>query len=250
MNSTLFDPSVLAFELPDSLKATKPNLGNWFEDCRLIFFDRKTGKIENHPFEELPEILDDRPCYANNAWLDESCGHLWRLQCIWADKKARDKEGRGTFAVPSAGLPIDIVMKNELNLRFLQLFTPEIKSRNQDDMYREGKSLPEFFRFQDPLPYATQFIAIGTTVVKVLESFSNVPNVTIEGNEGVSELLITPGHRFLNTKGILTNFHHPKEPLMALVAAFMGVEQCMEVYKYALMNELRFVDFGDRLLVI
>jgi hypothetical protein len=250
MNSTLFDPACLDFELPRELIATKPDLGNWFKDCRLIVFDRKTGKIENHPFEELPEILDDRPCYANNAWLDESCSHLWRLQCIWADHKARDKGGRGTFAVPSAGLPIDIVMKNELNLRYLQLFTPENKNLNVDDMYRENKSLKEFFRFEDPLPMYTKFIAIGTTVVKALESFSNVPGVTIEGNEGISELLITPGHEFRNVSGILTNFHYPKEPLMALVAAFMGVDQIKELYKYAVDYGIRFVDFGDRLLVI
>jgi S-adenosylmethionine:tRNA ribosyltransferase-isomerase len=117
-------------------------------------------------------------------------------------------------------------------------------------MYRDGKSLPEFFRFDDPYDASTPMIAIGTTAVKALESFSNVPNVTIEGNEGTSELLITPGHTFRNVKGILTNFHYPKEPLMALVAAFMGVEQIMEVYKYAVDYGIRFIDFGDRLLVI
>jgi len=251
MSTAIFDPAVLDFELPKGLIANRPNLSDWFSDCQLVMFDRKTGRISQHDFLELADILDDELCYANKAWLDDSCNHLWRLQCNWADKNSKDKNGRGTFAVPSAGLPIDIVTKNQLNLKYLSLFTPEEKIRNQDEMYRDGKSLPEYYKFHDPYDGSRPVIAIGTTVVKALESFTNISGSwPIEGNESISDLLITPGHTFRNVKGILTNFHYPKEPLSALVAAFTGVEQFKEIYKYAVDYELRFVDFGDRLLVI
>jgi len=37
--------------------------------------------------------------------------------------------------------------------------------------------------------------------------------------------------------------------LLALVAAFVGIEQTMEIYRFALKSRLRFSDFGDRLMV-
>jgi S-adenosylmethionine:tRNA ribosyltransferase-isomerase len=44
---------------------------------------------------------------------------------------------------------------------------------------------------------------------------------------------------------LLTNFHQPKSTLLALVAAFAGLEQMRLAYRAALEQRYRFLSFGD-----
>jgi S-adenosylmethionine:tRNA ribosyltransferase-isomerase len=48
---------------------------------------------------------------------------------------------------------------------------------------------------------------------------------------------------------LLTNFHMPKSTLIALVAAFMGLERLKEAYAFALNERLRFLSFGDAMWI-
>jgi S-adenosylmethionine:tRNA-ribosyltransferase-isomerase (queuine synthetase) len=244
--SGMFDPSVLDYQLPDELKCNRPGLATWFDGTRMLVFDRKTGKMEIKNIQDLPDYFNGEPVYANNAKLDKRCNHLYRTECHWAKELKQD--GEGTWAVPSAGLPIDLILMQKLNLKHITLFTPEQKTLNTEQMYRTGRSEIEEFIIQDP--FDKPVYAIGTTAVKALESFSNHNCGPIRSNRGWSDLLIVPGYVFKNVKGFLTNFHYAKEPLMAMVAAFTGVQECMEIYNCALKEKMRFIDFGDRLLVI
>lgn len=206
----------------------------------LVVFERKTGRITTQSIDELPDYLDDEVCYANNAKADKRCGYLKGREPIYA-KELRD--GVGTFAVPSGGLAISQWMMDLLNIRYLSLFTPEKMEPPYGKMFEQGRSWKEYYKI--PEPPSDKVIAIGTQAVKALESYA------ITGKaEGESDLLITPGYIFKIIKGLLTAFHYPKGPLVALTAALIGVEQCREVYKYALDNKAKFVEFGDRLLVI
>jgi S-adenosylmethionine:tRNA ribosyltransferase-isomerase len=63
-----------------------------------------------------------------------------------------------------------------------------------------------------------------------------------------TSLLIMPGYRFKSAHALITNFHQPKSTLLALVAAFVG-EKWKSIYDHALVNEYRFLSYGDSSLL-
>jgi S-adenosylmethionine:tRNA ribosyltransferase-isomerase len=44
---------------------------------------------------------------------------------------------------------------------------------------------------------------------------------------------------------LLTNFHQPKSTLLALVAAFAGLESTKKVYQWAIERRFRLFSYGD-----
>jgi S-adenosylmethionine:tRNA ribosyltransferase-isomerase len=47
-----------------------------------------------------------------------------------------------------------------------------------------------------------------------------------------------------------TNFHLPRSSLLALVAAFAGVELMREAYCFAIAERFRFYSYGDAMLIL
>jgi S-adenosylmethionine:tRNA ribosyltransferase-isomerase len=86
-------------------------------------------------------------------------------------------------------------------------------------------------------------VAIGTTVVRALESFGN-DDGTVRTMEGLTDLFLKPGDPFKVVDALVTNFHVPGSTLVVLVAAFMG-ERWREAYRVALERGYRFLSFGD-----
>ncbi|PIZ51770.1 tRNA preQ1(34) S-adenosylmethionine ribosyltransferase-isomerase QueA [Candidatus Woesearchaeota archaeon CG_4_10_14_0_2_um_filter_33_13] len=92
-------------------------------------------------------------------------------------------------------------------------------------------------------------IAVGTTVVKCLES-CNWENNRIKATEGISEIFIKPGHQFkAPLKAMLTNFHLPKSSLLLLTSAYAGREQLLKAYNEAVKKKYRFFSLGDAMLI-
>ena len=48
---------------------------------------------------------------------------------------------------------------------------------------------------------------------------------------------------------MITNFHLPDSSLLAMVAAFAGVEQILNAYDFAVKNKYRFYSYGDAMLI-
>ena len=48
----------------------------------------------------------------------------------------------------------------------------------------------------------------------------------------------------------MTNFHLPRSTLLALVMAFVGIEQTRGVYRTAIEERYRFYSFGDAMLIL
>lgn len=59
-----------------------------------------------------------------------------------------------------------------------------------------------------------------------------------------TQILIAPGYPFKIANGLITNFHQPQSTLLLLVAALIG-NNWRKVYDYALMNDFRFLSYGD-----
>ncbi len=91
-------------------------------------------------------------------------------------------------------------------------------------------------------------VAVGTTVVRALESAAAQGGVG--AGAGSADLFIIPGHRFRVVGGLLTNFHLPRTPLLALVAAIAGWERLRAAYEEAVRERYRFYSYGDAMLVL
>ena len=90
-------------------------------------------------------------------------------------------------------------------------------------------------------------VAVGTTVVRALEwaALSEPPRL-----EGWSDLLISPPFRFSQVDALVTNFHLPRSSLLALVAAFAGLDLVREAYRVAVAERYRFYSYGDAMLIL
>lgn len=87
-------------------------------------------------------------------------------------------------------------------------------------------------------------VAVGTTVVRALESAAGEGGRVAAGR-GTTELFVKPGCRFRVVDALLTNFHLPESSLLALVAAFAGVDLVLDVYREAVREGYRFYSYGD-----
>lgn len=92
-----------------------------------------------------------------------------------------------------------------------------------------------------------RIVAVGTTTVRALESAA--ADGALRAGTGAATLFIRPGHRFRVVDAVLTNFHLPRTPLLALVAAFTGWELLRRTYAAAVEERYRFYSFGDAMLV-
>jgi S-adenosylmethionine:tRNA ribosyltransferase-isomerase len=89
--------------------------------------------------------------------------------------------------------------------------------------------------------------ALGTTVTRSLESAqaSLLHGNAEQGFSGETNLFIKPGHDWQIVSGLLTNFHQPRSTLIALVAAFAGLQTVREAYAWAIERKFRLFSYGD-----
>jgi S-adenosylmethionine:tRNA ribosyltransferase-isomerase len=67
--------------------------------------------------------------------------------------------------------------------------------------------------------------------------------------EGTTGLFITPGYQFRLVDAMITNFHLPRSTLLALVAAFAGLDNVLAAYRHAIEQRYRFYSYGDAMLI-
>ncbi|MHC4120701.1 MAG: tRNA preQ1(34) S-adenosylmethionine ribosyltransferase-isomerase QueA [Planctomycetota bacterium] len=93
-----------------------------------------------------------------------------------------------------------------------------------------------------------RIIPVGTTSMRVLETV--VADSRIKAAAGATGLFITPGYEFKIADAMITNFHLPRSTLLALVAAFAGLENVLAAYRHAVEQRYRFYSYGDAMLII
>ena len=94
---------------------------------------------------------------------------------------------------------------------------------------------------------AERVLAIGTTVVRALESAALALDRG-EPADGRTELFIHGDFEFRVVDRLLTNFHVPRSSLLALIDAFVG-PRWRRLYETALAERYRFLSFGDAMLL-
>jgi S-adenosylmethionine:tRNA ribosyltransferase-isomerase len=126
---------------------------------------------------------------------------------------------------------------------------------------------PEAERINRARLEGRRIVAVGTTVVRALESAAagGAPRAgtggctpdgeacgwrTVSAYVGPTGLFICPGYRFRAVDAMITNFHLPRSTLLMLVSAFAGRELIFDAYQEAIRQRYRFFSFGDAMLLI
>ena len=102
-------------------------------------------------------------------------------------------------------------------------------------------------KINDAKDRGARIIAVGTTSTRALETMGAS---RIEAVTGTTELFITPGYKFKFIDAMITNFHLPNTTLLALVAAFAGLENILAAYHHAIEQRYRFYSYGDAMMII
>jgi S-adenosylmethionine:tRNA ribosyltransferase-isomerase len=156
----------------------------------------------------------------------------------------------GSVAAPTAGLhftagvldrfdPVPVTLHVGLDT-----FKPVASDRLEEHTLhgeRYSVSIDAWSRISD----AQRVLAVGTTTLRVLETVARTGELN-----GRTTLFVTPGFTFRRVDALLTNFHLPRTTLLALVMAFVGVEQTHEIYRVAIDERYRFYSFGDAMVVV
>lgn len=167
----------------------------------------------------------------------------------------------GSAAAPTAGLHFTPSLVDRLAARGIAIaevelevgldtFRPMTAERTEDHhIHRERYLVPDDAAERIAATHAAagRIVAVGTTVVRTLETAAQAPGVVVPG-AGESDLFIAPGHVFRVVDAIVTNFHAPRTTLIALVAAALG-SRWRTVYDAALGRGYRFLSFGDAMLI-
>jgi S-adenosylmethionine:tRNA ribosyltransferase-isomerase len=95
---------------------------------------------------------------------------------------------------------------------------------------------------------AGRVVAVGTTVVRTLESAALAGGGEVRAGSGATDLFIAPGFRFQAVDVLLTNFHLPRSTLLMLVSAFAGRQRVLAAYEEAIREGYRFYSYGDAML--
>ena len=95
-----------------------------------------------------------------------------------------------------------------------------------------------------------RIVAVGTTVVRALESACDANGGRLGPASGWTGKYILPPYSFGGVDALLTNFHLPRTTLLLLVAAFAGEEPMRRAYAHAVAERYRFYSYGDAMLVV
>ncbi|MBK9258917.1 MAG: tRNA preQ1(34) S-adenosylmethionine ribosyltransferase-isomerase QueA [Polyangiaceae bacterium] len=170
----------------------------------------------------------------------------------------------GAVAAPTAGLHLTETLLDRMRSRRMEIarvtlhvglgtFQP-VTADDLDDhpMHTETFSVPA--ETEQAIARArargADVVAIGTTSVRALESAADPERPGfVKATHGDTRLLIQPGYRFRIVDRLLTNFHLPQSTLLALVAAFSGLDRVLAAYRAAVQQRYRFFSYGDAMLL-
>ncbi|MDV2686337.1 S-adenosylmethionine:tRNA ribosyltransferase-isomerase [Alkalihalophilus lindianensis] len=93
-----------------------------------------------------------------------------------------------------------------------------------------------------------RIIAVGTTVVRALESAYN-PHDGLRPSEGLTNLYINKETEIKIVDGLLTGFHEPEASHLDLLTAFVDKDLLLSAYQIAIREQYMWHEFGDLNLI-
>ncbi|HOT73803.1 MAG TPA: tRNA preQ1(34) S-adenosylmethionine ribosyltransferase-isomerase QueA [Anaerohalosphaeraceae bacterium] len=265
-------------ETPDgSWKVLLKNARNLKPGSRLTFLDRQGREWETLQIQEKLEegqwllrpdtqkppqaVLEHigsaplPPYIRRPAFRQEPQEDLARYQTVYACRP-------GAVAAPTAGLHFDRPLLQQLEQKGIRIacltlhvgigtFRPvQTETLEEHTMHSERYEIsPQAAQqINAAAEEGRRIIAVGTTCVRTLETVAE--NRRVRPAAGQTALFIQPGYSFKIVDALITNFHLPRSTLLALTAAFAGLETILSAYRRAVQLRYRFYSYGDAMLIL
>jgi S-adenosylmethionine:tRNA ribosyltransferase-isomerase len=225
--------------------------------ARVVALDPRSDRLVQIEFDRDGEALvhaiyrEGRPVQYSHLQVDLD---LWDVQTVYAARP-------WAVEMPSAGRPITLGMLEALRVRGVRVATLTHAaglSATGDDALDAALPLPERYE----IPPATidaiattravggRVIAVGTTVVRALESSALANGGRPRAGAGEATLVLGPGFRPSVVDGILSGIHEPTESHYRLLAAFAPIDDLARASAFATLRGYRTHEFGDSCLVL
>jgi S-adenosylmethionine:tRNA ribosyltransferase-isomerase len=163
---------------------------------------------------------------------------------------------QGSAEMPSAGRPFTAELVTELVVRGV-LVAPVILHTGVSSLELGEPPLPE--RYHVPAATARlvnavhgwngRVIAVGTTVVRALETVAAADGTVSEG-QGWTSVVVTPERELRAIDGLLSGLHERESSHLELLEAAAGVELVKRSYAAALAHGYLWHEFGDLHLIL
>jgi S-adenosylmethionine:tRNA ribosyltransferase-isomerase len=162
----------------------------------------------------------------------------------------------GSAEMPSAGRPFTPELITELVARGIQivpllLHTGVASLESNEPPYSEyyRVSAESADRVNSARAAGKRVIAVGTTVVRALETVTDAEGVTWSG-EGWTRLFVTPRRGVRAVNGLLTGLHEPRSTHLAMLESLVGREHLQISYASAIQQHYLWHEFGDVHLIL
>ena len=167
----------------------------------------------------------------------------------------------GSAEMPSAARPFSERVLKSLAAKGVELATITLHT-GVSSLEVESKTLDEHTLYAEPFEVREEaartlnrakgegrrIIAVGTTVVRALESAWNGTEVVSQ--QGFTSRFIRPGRCACFLDGLMTGFHDPKASHLAMLYAVAGRGLMQEGYREAVEQQYLWHEFGDSHLLL
>ncbi|MGH3650071.1 MAG: S-adenosylmethionine:tRNA ribosyltransferase-isomerase [Acidimicrobiia bacterium] len=162
----------------------------------------------------------------------------------------------GSAEMPSAGRPFTPELVTRLVSRGVAVVPITLHAGVSS---YEDPELPGEERYEVPAPTATvvnalraaggQVVAVGTTVVRALETVADDTGV-IHPGKGLTDLIVTPERGVRAIDGMLTGWHEPRSSHLIMLETLLGRDRLQVVYDEAGAGGYLWHEFGDALAIL
>jgi S-adenosylmethionine:tRNA ribosyltransferase-isomerase len=253
----------------------KVNLGDKLffktKDCVEVVSQEKNIFLVKFDFskEKLFSLLENEgtmpiPLYLKNTSLSNK-KLKEKYQTVFFKK---EKQNLASVAAPTASLHFTNRVFKKLEQKGIQRYFVNLYvgmgtfAPVSEENLKNKKLHEEYYQVDDEVwgkildekKEGKKLVAVGTTVVRTLESLVRLKIKDNKIKLYKTDLFIFPPFQFQMIDILITNFHLPKSSLMMLVEAFLQYKgakrHLIDLYNIAIKNDFRFYSFGDAMLVI
>ena len=162
----------------------------------------------------------------------------------------------GSAEMPSAGRAFTAELLTGLVARGVQV-APLLLHTGVASLEEHEPPYEEYYRVPEPTARLVnaahaagqRVIAVGTTVVRALETVTDPSGITHPG-EGWTDTIITPQRGVRAINGLLTGLHEPRSTHLAMLEALAGRDHLQLTYRKALSERYLWHEFGDLHLIV
>jgi S-adenosylmethionine:tRNA ribosyltransferase-isomerase len=169
----------------------------------------------------------------------------------------------GSAEMPSAARPftkkvVDALREHGIDIAKIRLHTGVSSLEIEEENIEEHVWPPEPFRVSAETADAVnrahergnRVVAIGTTVVRALESAWSDEELRVVPKTGFTRVVVQPSRGVHAVDGLLTGFHDPGASHLAMLYAVVGKDLVREGYEEAVRGGYKWHEFGDSHLLL